>query len=299
MENHATQGVAHALNYVTDYRSSLELPYGIIEKQDDESQNWGTCSIDWLSVIISAFIHTCVAVSPAARVSTLDSPSTKILKKQLISRSIGTPSHAHTLRRSPTVHKYKLTFSTLFFENPETNMHLLPPTTLVAVLASLNTFPLITLSIPTKLTPRNNGVARVVNNCPFTVYLDGYGQATSGDGYSGEATLPAQGGTYEEAYAAPNDGRSLKAAIVSGSQSKPVLQLEYTNGGDGRISYDVSEVDGNPFGPAGFGLTSSNSGCFSAWCAPPGNNCPGLFTDPTNGIPHLCGMGDSITLTLC
>jgi len=86
---------------------------------------------------------------------------------------------------------------------------------------------------------------------------------------------------------------------VTGEVQKPILQFEYTNTGTGQVSYDLSEVDGNQFDPYGFTLTSTNSACFQSHCAAPANSCPGVFTQPTNGTPHDCPIGDGIGVTLC
>ena len=80
------------------------------------------------------------------------------------------------------------------------------------------------------------------------------------------------------------------------------LQLEYTvYENDHKISYDVSEVNGNPFGLQGFRIDTNNPNCPSPACHPPATNCPGVFKQgqPTSGIPHDCPIGSNIGVSLC
>ena len=107
--------------------------------------------------------------------------------------------------------------------------------------------------------------------------------------------MTANGGTYSEAYAPASDGgHSLKISITKGSGN--ILQFEYTNEGNGEVSYDLSEVNGNPFGQYGFSLTNTTT---DAYCAPPATSCPAIFTVPTNGIPYTAPTSDGIGAILC
>ncbi|KAF6238231.1 hypothetical protein HO173_003511 [Letharia columbiana] len=137
------------------------------------------------------------------------------------------------------------------------------------------------------------GYATIVNKCNFATYVYVCKQhpATCG------STVPikANTGTYSEAYAASSDGgHSLKISVTSGSGN--ILQFEYTNGGNGDISYDLSEVNGNPFGTWGFSLTNTTTDSF---CGPPATDCPAIFTDPTNGIPYTATTSDGVGAILC
>lgn len=174
-----------------------------------------------------------------------------------------------------------------------------------AVDAHVTDAPLVTGGTPVTDTNTSAdiiGTANVRNYCDFTVYLYVCGQGEDNGGVpacSPIHTLAAGTGTYSETYFSPNNGRSLKMSPENGEANKPILQLEYTNTGSGQVSYDISEVNGNPIGSEGFTLTTSNHACFHAWCAPPATSCPGIFTDPTNGTPHDCPIGDNIGVSLC
>ncbi len=87
------------------------------------------------------------------------------------------------------------------------------------------------------------GTANVRNYCDFTVYLYVCGQGADNGGVpacSPIHTLAAGTGTYSETYFSPSNGRSLKMSPENGEVNKPILQLEYTNTGNGQVSYDIS-----------------------------------------------------------
>lgn len=143
------------------------------------------------------------------------------------------------------------------------------------------------------------GDANVRNYCDFDVYLYVCGQDPAV--CTPEYTLAAKTGTYSEEFSTPNNGRSIKMGTTAGEVSKPILQFEYTNDGTGLVYYDLSEVNGNPFGAYGFYLTSSSDKCFSANCPPPATNavCPWVFTTTTNGEVKNCPVANSIGVSLC
>ena len=137
------------------------------------------------------------------------------------------------------------------------------------------------------------GEATIVNKCSFPTYVYVCKQhpATCGS----TTTMAANTGGYSEAYAPSGDGgHSLKISKDEGSAD--ILQLEYTNEGNGFISYDLSEVNGNPFGPYGFTLTNTTT---DAHCASPATVCPAIFTDPTNGIPYTAPTSAGVGTILC
>ena len=143
------------------------------------------------------------------------------------------------------------------------------------------------------------GRATVLNKCTFPVFL--YACSQNPAACTKESKLAANGGTYGETYlGASTAGRSIKLGTTSGEVNKPILQFEYTNAGS-LVYYDLSEVNGNPFGKHGFTLTSSNSACDHNKCPAPSTHavCPWVFTAPTNGRVSNCPIGSSIGVTLC
>jgi len=146
----------------------------------------------------------------------------------------------------------------------------------------------------------STGQATVLNNCNFDVFV--YACSQNPANCTGESTIAANGGTFDETYLdASTLGRSIKIGTTAGETDKPILQFEYTNNGNGSVFYDLSEVNGNPFGEFGFALTSDNPACFQAECPAPSTHdvCPFVFTDPTNGTVSNCPIGSSTGVTLC
>ncbi|KAL8743401.1 MAG: hypothetical protein Q9190_004235 [Brigantiaea leucoxantha] len=143
------------------------------------------------------------------------------------------------------------------------------------------------------------GHAKVRNQCNFPVYLYVCGQHPAV--CTQERKLAANSGAFSEQYSKINNGRSIKIGRRSGEVQKPILQFEYTHTDDGRVAYDVSDVNGNPFQSEGFTVTSSSSTCPTKKCGPPVShaNCPYLFTKPKNGQVLYCGVKQDIGVTLC
>ena len=137
-----------------------------------------------------------------------------------------------------------------------------------------------------------SGSASVLNNCGFEVYIYVCDQSSCGP----IINVDPNGGTYSAPYSTDNDGISIKIGTVTGEVDKPILQLEYTPTSD-LVYFDLSEVNGNPFGPYGFSLTDSAG--MDQYCAPPGDECTWVFTTPTNGMVYADPISDSIGVTLC
>ncbi len=141
--------------------------------------------------------------------------------------------------------------------------------------------------------PAASGSASVLNSCPFEVYIYVCDQSSCG----GIINVGPNGGTYSAPYIGTvNDGVSIKIGTESGEVEKPILQLEYTIS-DGLVYFDLSEVNGNPFGVYGFSLTDSAG--MDMYCAPPGTECSWVFTTSNNGMVYADPDSDSIGVTLC
>ncbi|KAF2749881.1 hypothetical protein M011DRAFT_524504 [Sporormia fimetaria CBS 119925] len=101
---------------------------------------------------------------------------------------------------------------------------------------------LTALAMPTETTTLTSGVARVINNCPSTVYLWSVA-STVGD----RQTLQP-GGQYSEQFRYdPRTGVAIKVGTTPESigNGAPVLHFSYTlNNGENSIYYDVSSAFG-------------------------------------------------------
>lgn len=146
--------------------------------------------------------------------------------------------------------------------------------------------------IPSALTA---GTAHVVNNCGFPVYFASVAQSA----HASMSKLPSSG--YSEAYSLPNVGVSIKLAPnVTG----PVTQFEFT-WADGKIHYDISNIDGNPFVVGGMALTPSMSGdasnptCQTVSCPAGQSVCSEAYNNPDDVRTMVCNEGSDLTMTLC
>ena len=138
-----------------------------------------------------------------------------------------------------------------------------------------------------------SGSASVLNSCGFEVYVYVCDQSSCGS----VVNVGPNGGTYSAPYISTvNDGVSIKIGTVTGEVEKPILQLEYTPTSD-LVYFDLSEVNGNPFGPYGFTLTDSAG--LNMYCAPPGTECTWVYTAPSGGMVYAIPISESIGVTLC
>lgn len=140
------------------------------------------------------------------------------------------------------------------------------------------------------------GCAVIVNLCHFDVFYDNVPQ--QGVGHDDMGIIPA-GGSYQVTYDSPQVGHSIKLGIPQNGMSD-ILQFEYSQTMDGHVDYDVSKVDGNPFGPWGFSLDSAG-GCPTVRCESPVDGCTGIYEDPTSPVNpnYYCPLSADTGLTLC
>ena len=141
------------------------------------------------------------------------------------------------------------------------------------------------------------GTATIVNKCDFDAYLYVCQQTPA---TCDSNTTLAAGQTFTETYhSASGGGRSMKIStswsLITGT-TEDLLQFEYTPMADGEIWYDLSEVNGNPFGSWGFSLTNTSTTVF---CPAPATDCPSVFTDSDNGDPYKATTADGVGAVLC
>lgn len=133
------------------------------------------------------------------------------------------------------------------------------------------------------------GRAVVWNNCGYEVYV--WNVPAADGGYYGETcTLPPQE-RYIHAYTVLTNGNgwSIKLGKTSASlYDRDVLQLEYTIHDSGDLWYDLSEIDGKPFG---------NEWYLSAdYCLP---RQVAYQYPEDNAAMQSCPRQATVTLTLC
>ena len=169
------------------------------------------------------------------------------------------------------------------------------PTRLITALTAL-----LPLSSSVPLEPRQSdqtvGYATVTNRCPFPVYYNnvpqqGYGNVNIG-------VIPPYC-VYQAQYDQPQIGHSIKLSLSQGDLSD-ILQFEYSQTMNGNVDYDVSQVNGNPFGPWGFSLDAV-PGCPAVRCESPVDGCTGIYSAPTGNMdPNFyCPLSFNTGVTLC
>ena len=138
------------------------------------------------------------------------------------------------------------------------------------------------------------GTAHIVNNCGFPIYYASVGQ-------SQHAEMQELQGSYSESYTQPGVGISIK---LSPSMNGPVSQFEFT-WADGKIYYDLSNIDGFPFADAGMTLVpsmigdGSNPTCQEVDCPAGQAVCSAAYNNPDDVRTTVCSDQSDLTLTIC
>lgn len=111
--------------------------------------------------------------------------------------------------------------------------------------------------------------------------------------------LPSSG--YTEGYSQENVGVSIK---ISPNATGPVTQFEFT-WANGDISYDISNINGNPFALGGMSLTPSMAGasgyptCETVSCPAGESTCTAAYNAPDDTRTMVCPEDSDLTFTLC
>lgn len=140
------------------------------------------------------------------------------------------------------------------------------------------------------------GTATVVNNCGYPVYYASVGQ-------SYHANMQPLQGSYSEGYSQPGVGISIKLA-PNATQAGPVSQFEFT-WANGKIAYDLSNIDGYPFSAGGMQVVPSKQGdpanptCTVVDCPAGQAVCTAAYNAPDDVRTMVCDENTSLTLTLC
>lgn len=130
------------------------------------------------------------------------------------------------------------------------------------------------------------GTVRVINACSFDIY---YTLADSTGSNNAVNTL-VYGGIYSETQD-PNPGRVIKIATSQGAlpDGSPIIQFEYSVSG-GTIYYDLSTLNGNPFGNNA-DITPSDSSCQTVGVG-------AAYQDPA-GVVFSCPATTDLDLYTC
>ncbi|KAL2416063.1 hypothetical protein ABEF95_008722 [Exophiala dermatitidis] len=140
------------------------------------------------------------------------------------------------------------------------------------------------------------GSATVVNNCGFPIYY-----ASVGQDYN--ANMQQLQGSYTEKYSQEGVGISIKLS-PNATTSGPVSQFEFT-WADGKVSYDLSNIDGYPFSAGGMEIVPSNQNdasnptCVPVDCPAGETVCTAAYNAPDDTRTMVCDQDTNLVLTMC
>lgn len=138
------------------------------------------------------------------------------------------------------------------------------------------------------------GQATVVNNCGSPVWYAPVGQSQG-------AAMQQMQGSYSQSWGSQGNGMSIK---LSPDANGKVTQFEFT-WADGRINYDISNIDGNPFSAGGMSLTPSMQNdpnfptCTTINCPAGQDSCDAAYNQPNDVRTHVCSDESNLVFTLC
>jgi hypothetical protein len=135
----------------------------------------------------------------------------------------------------------------------------------------------------------------ITNNMEQTVYLWSVSDVSS------EMYTLNNGESYSENWRTNPNGGGISIKMSFTSEQTDVLQYEYTYE-DPIIWWDLSCInmdDSSEFSTMGFAVTSEDSSCESATCAPGDFACAAAYLFPDdNDATHACASSDLLRLNL-
>lgn len=140
------------------------------------------------------------------------------------------------------------------------------------------------------------GSATVVNNCGFPVYYASVGGSSN-------PSMQQLSGSYSQAYSEEGVGVSIKLS-PNASTSGSISQFEFT-WANGKISYDISNINGYPFSAGGMEVVPSmqndpsNPTCVPIDCPAGQSVCNAAYNAPDDTRTMVCNEDSSLVLTLC
>jgi len=140
------------------------------------------------------------------------------------------------------------------------------------------------------------GSATVINNCGFPVYYASVGGSSN-------PGMQQLSGSYSQGYSQEGVGVSIKLA-PSSSTSGPISQFEFT-WANGKVSYDLSNINGNPFSSSGMEIVPSmqndpnNPTCVPVNCPAGQSVCAAAYNAPDDTRTMVCDENSNLVLTMC
>jgi hypothetical protein len=142
------------------------------------------------------------------------------------------------------------------------------------------------------------GSATVVNNCGFPVYFASVGGSSN-------PGMQALEGSYSQGYSEEGVGISIKLSPEQ-STTGAISQFEFT-WADGKIAYDLSNIDGYPsqFSAGGMEIVPSmqndpnNPTCVPVNCPAGESTCTAAYNAPNDVRTMVCDQNSNLVLTMC
>ncbi len=141
------------------------------------------------------------------------------------------------------------------------------------------------------------GSATIVNNCDYPIYSD-IVRGSYDDG------LQKINGSLNYPYSEENVGISIKISPVDAMYGNPISQFEFT-WANGKISYDLSNINGYPFWQGGIAVVPSmqndpnNPTCVPIYCPAGQTVCSAAYNSPDDLRTLVCDQGSSLVMTIC
>ena len=160
--------------------------------------------------------------------------------------------------------------------------------------AATTTAAISTIATATSSTSTSTGI-NIINNLNQPVYL-----WSTSDTTSAMQTLPANGGTYTEQWHTNSDGGGISIKMATTTSENSVLQFEYTES-EGTLWWDLSSINldsDSEFVSSGFAVTTDDSNCSAASCAPGDKDCADSYQNPDDLDTRNCASSAAFTMTL-
>jgi len=138
------------------------------------------------------------------------------------------------------------------------------------------------------------GKANIENQCDQDVYL----WSVAGSADVPMLTLPP-GKSYSEKYRLNDNGGGISMKLALDKHKGDITQFEYTLAG-GKIWYDVSNINGNPFQDGGIAVKPSDPACSPVVCQAGIVKCREAYNMPYDDhATHACPETADLNVVLC
>lgn len=157
--------------------------------------------------------------------------------------------------------------------------------TLVAVVAALaSALPVIA-----------KGTAVIENKCADDVYL-----WSIADSAHEEMKTLKTGDKHTEEFRINKNGGGISIKLSLDKDHKSISQFEYTVSDDGKVFYDLSNIDGYPFKDGGVSITPSDDSCPKVVCAAGDGKCKEAYNKPDDDhATKGCSKDTDLRVVLC